>query len=134
MASDSQATRGNTKSCAQKLFRRGNVVLGAVGSVDYITAFLNWWDSGQNLAKYPKCQESDDYSIVAEAHSNGTLRIWERSPFPWTPTFAPYYAIGSGREVALGALWMGANAEQAVAAANEFAEGCGGPLQIERLM
>jgi ATP-dependent HslUV protease subunit HslV len=46
---------------------------------------------------------------------------------------APYLALGSGREIALGALWAGKSAEQAVEAACEHNVWTRGPVQSLRL-
>ena len=53
------------------------------------------------------------------------------------PTFsqveAPYYAIGSGAHLALGAMWQGATAEQAVECAIALDIGCGGTVDVIRV-
>ena len=43
---------------------------------------------------------------------------------------APYFAIGSGRELALGAMWKGATAPEAVTCAIELNIACGGPVDV----
>lgn len=46
---------------------------------------------------------------------------------------AEFYAVGSGAEVCIGAMEMGANATQAVAAAIKWSPLCEGPLTAEML-
>lgn len=42
----------------------------------------------------------------------------------------PFVAVGSGKELAIGALDRGATAEQAVKTAIKFDTSCGGPIQV----
>lgn len=51
----------------------------------------------------------------------------------WFEYDAPFYAIGSGQEVALGALQMGATAEEAVNAAIALSSGCGGKAEVANM-
>lgn len=45
----------------------------------------------------------------------------------------PFYAIGTGGAAALGAMYAGASAEDAVRIACKIAPFCGEPIQVERL-
>lgn len=45
----------------------------------------------------------------------------------------PYWAVGAGAHVAIGAMWAGKSAEEAVAAGIEFDPNSMGPVQVERL-
>ena len=46
---------------------------------------------------------------------------------------APYYAIGAGSHLALGAMWKGATAEEAVECAIALETGCGGAIDVIRI-
>lgn len=46
---------------------------------------------------------------------------------------APFYAEGSGADFAIGAMEMGASAEQAVQAAIKHSANCGGKIQTVKL-
>lgn len=48
----------------------------------------------------------------------------------WFEYKAPFYAIGSGECIALGALHMGATAQQAVEAAIAISQTCGGRVDV----
>jgi len=45
----------------------------------------------------------------------------------------PYWAVGSGGHLAIGAMWSGKSAEEAVAAGVEFDPNSLGPIVTERL-
>jgi len=47
--------------------------------------------------------------------------------------YAPYFAIGSGFEIALGAFYMNATAIEAVEAVKQHCKVCGGDTQIVRV-
>jgi hypothetical protein len=131
MATDSLALRGDTHYYVQKLWREGNAVIGLCGSSDYAMAWLAWYRAGRISADYPKCQDKDDYAIAVVAQE-GYVYAYDRVPYP-VRYEQPFAAWGCGREVALGALAMGASAVQAVEVAGKWCQGVGGPTQSERL-
>lgn len=61
----------------------------------------------------------------------GRASLYEDSIWPSGPIDpGPFYAIGSGTELALGALWAGATAEPAVEAAIAFDNNTGAPIRV----
>lgn len=81
--------------------------------------FLEWFAGGERGDLPPAIETTDllDRWIVIRRRTPSQITIIETEG-RLTLT-APYYALGSGREVALGALFMGATAELAVHAALE---------------
>jgi 20S proteasome alpha/beta subunit len=93
---------------------------GAAGSAGYNAKFLDWFRGGA-VGDPPEARETErsfDRGVVF--HADGVIDIYE--PTGVFHATAPYFAFGSGRPEALGALFMGATAEQAVRAAIEHDE------------
>jgi ATP-dependent HslUV protease subunit HslV len=88
---------------------------GAAGDASYNFAFIAWFVVGEQ-GSAPEAKEDDkafDRGVIFRR--DGRIEVFEpRGRFECS---APYYALGSGRPEALGALFMGATAEQAVRAA-----------------
>lgn len=63
---------------------------------------------------------------------DGKVWFWNKALEP-VEYFGPYFAIGTGADYALGALYCGADAEEAVHAAMEFDKSSGGKVTSVRL-
>ena len=60
-------------------------------------------------------EENNNCNVGLVFHPDGRLTIYE--PGGWCDATPPYYAIGTGKDAALGAMFAGASAEEAVRAA-----------------
>lgn len=76
-------------------------------------AFLAWICDG---AGEP---DNVDYQAMI-VEQNGDIYYYRNSGLPSGPLKAEFMAIGSGAEAALGAMWMGADAEEAVGVASNI--------------
>ena len=129
MAADSMMTRGDTIYFVKKLFRVGGKVVGLAGGSDYCTAWLAWYTAGADPEKYPTTQKEEDCAVTMVGDKDSCV-LYDRTPYP-VEVFQPYAAIGSGREVALGALSQGASAVAAAHSACQWVIGCGGCISTE---
>jgi len=128
MVSDSQATRGSTPSTVTKLFR------GPDGSVCGLCG-----DFGPGMALIDFiCGRSE---VVPDFMGADTTVIQLRRDGIWTYDNSvrpfriaePFFAIGSGGDIALGAMFTGAPPDLAVKGAIRFDVYTGGRLQIMAL-
>lgn len=133
IAADRLVVRGDTRMYTKKLHRRRNFVIAAAGPSDYAAALEAWWLDGKKIDFYPTYQTKDDYAVLVVAGPDRFLECYDRTPYPLTFDME-FFAIGSGREAALGAFAMGADAEQAALVACNWIEGCGGGVDVERLV
>jgi 20S proteasome alpha/beta subunit len=101
-----------------KIARNDNGDLaGAAGDASYNFAFRRWFTGGES-GEPPQAKETDgsfDRGVIFRVA--GTIEVFE--PSGRFECRADYYAFGSGRPEALGALFAGATAEKAVEAAKE---------------
>ena len=126
LCTDQQANDGSMKWEAEKAWYITNKATGkicivtGVGTLGYIIQLRDWFASGMETALdiTPNMAEL----IVVD---DGGLCV-----FSGEKTYSPVrlkapMAFGHGREYAMGAMAMGANASDAVAIANEYSLHCG---------
>lgn len=123
MAADSQFTAQGLRLTGQKLYTVGTAVLGFAGNVSSALVFLDWYENRES--RRPDLgNECDFEALVLSADG---LEYWDASLRPH-PIKGDFHAIGSGSHLALGAMAMGANAEQAVQIAAQFDVHTGGSI------
>lgn len=136
LASDSLTTRGNTsvKGIA-KLFKSDSVLVGICGSLHDIPKFSKWIletsDKCDSVADFylhgsPLDGNDDTEALIADHYGNCWFMHPSGNVFQYDKEYA---AAGSGDYFALGALHMGATAEEAVAASIELDLYTGGNIK-----
>ena len=130
LAADSASCAGGTWSgSTRKIGRAPDGSIAALsGTVVDCHAVLRWVEHGMDERKRPVEQDVAGLLITAD----GTVYLVEGNAPP-APITAPFYAAGSGRQIALGAMAAGASAQRAVEIACEWDTGSRGPVVVERL-
>lgn len=126
LAADKRASIGNLIRTTTKIFRHGGEALvGYAGNADAGEEVLEWFRSGGDPDKFPASQrDKDDWDGLMVVWRNGTIWKYERTPYPIR--FEPqHFAIGSGRDFALAAMYLGRSAQQAAELASVFDSSCG---------
>ena len=104
----------------------GNVI-GAAGEYGAISPFLAQCEGGHD-ADLPDDLPKDSWALMLSA--SGGIYCLDGPHKGWFVIDAPFAALGSGANIAIGAMAAGASAERAVEIACEWAEGCRGPVRI----
>lgn len=125
LATDSRALVGGWRApyAVVKMWRLsdGSVVAGS-GDLARVTAMKDWLEEGNRDAKQPDLTDASVYHLLKDR----TIVVYELGgSFVIAADFA---AWGSGLPPALGALHMGATAEQAVRIATLVDDGTGGDV------
>lgn len=130
LAADSSCWEGSTHvHPIKKIFRVRSVIIGCAGYVTDIKAFVRWIENGADEAEFPRM---DEFAALVIS-DDGKVRSFEQvSPDP-IPVLGAYCAIGQGSDVALGAMWAGATAVQAVKAAKAHNGGTCGRIQTLKI-
>lgn len=123
IAADKLSEMEGLKRTTCKLKRVGAKVLAIVGEHTAGLGLFKWYEEGADPEKYPKRQETDDWTRLIVADAQGCV-YYERTPWP-VKVEDPFSAWGSGRDIAMGALAMGADARRAVEITCEFYTNCG---------
>lgn len=126
LAADTLSTcNGLIDDYGAKVWRVGKVLVGAAGSRAVCLKFRDWVAGGME-GDSPMADDANGIVV-----SSAAVVCWsEKGPWPVT---APFYSLGSGYQVALGAMEMGATAEQAVSAARKWDLGTGGEITTLKL-
>ena len=124
LAADSRSVGGSGISKAIKIRRIGNLTIGFCGSLAFAEAVMQWLESGEG--KRPKARSYDDFQAIAIG-DEGVFLI-EDVKLRRVPILDEFYAVGSGSHYAMGAMAMGATAQEAVKIAARFDENTGGRI------
>jgi len=129
LAADSQITAGNriiTSQNAVKIVRLSDGrLLGHCGQMRHMRPLIAYLEG--DSTRYPD-MEKDATAIVV--HVDGRVELhFGRHPDEAFEEEAEFYAIGSGSELALGAMAMGATAIEAVNVAIRFDTSSGGEVK-----
>jgi len=123
MAADSHVGCNGVRSgTARKVFEHDGGAIAGSGSFGEVLRFKDWIVAGADEDARPELKESNliwfrrDGSFI-EYDPAGSLSFE-----------APFYAIGSGREIAIGAMAAGATAEEAVRIASDWDSETGGEI------
>lgn len=106
-------------------------LLGAAGSFGAISMFFDWFDDDDE--DKPPLEslkvESLDAIII---NPMGKIALLDSGGWPMDIK-APFYSLGSGADIALGAMAAGADAVEAVRIAIKYNTTCGGAIQKLKL-
>lgn len=127
LAADSRGTRNGMicPGAVSKVYIVDGRLVGFVGDSAFGQRFVRDLREGRE----PADLEGEAIAVVVD--SDGTVRVHQNAT--WYVEEGPFAAWGTGLAAALGALHMGATADQAVEAACEVDPNSGGPVQIVSL-
>lgn len=125
LAADKQCGYGGMRCTVTKIFRVGKLLVGGAGDFTLVLEMVDWVRRGRPVDSFPANQRSkDDWQALMVIEPDGSIVTYERTPHPIRYE-QKQFAIGSGREFAMGAMYMGANAVRAVEAAIALEVNCG---------
>lgn len=135
LASDSQASLGATivSQACEKIVKGRGALIGGVGELAAISKFKRWalkidWTKVVEPPEYEMPEGAAGIVIIKGRTSPYIIINYEESGWFEDPD-SPFYAWGSGSDVALGALHHGARAHEAVEIAAKISHGSGGPVK-----
>lgn len=125
LAADRQGTN-NGYACQLvkiRLTRIGEVVAWT-GDPALGQRMADWYERGKRQRDWPPRQNTNDWARLIVAHLDCRCEYFEQEPCG-IPVVDGYTAWGNGRDYALGALAMGADARRAVEITNLLCTDCG---------
>jgi len=125
LAADRQGTFGDTIRTVKKLWplSHGGAVAVTGNLVDG-KELKQWVEDGMKKEKFPVKKKKEDWACLIVALPGKPVSYFENNAES-IEVIDPFIAWGVGREAALGALEMGADARKAVEIASKWVEGCG---------
>lgn len=132
MAADSRAYGGHSTPIGFKCKLYTNPRTGAWIGVSTNVPGLSeqvgqWFADDKNPSWEPQLSPNDGLDAL-EVHRDGSVYIYHCSMKPAGPLTAPFFAVGSGADYALGALFMGASAAEAIQVAAQCDPWTGGEI------
>lgn len=125
LAADRQASCGGRITTSVKIFKHDDRLIGLIGSHESTQRLYNWLLSGMNPISFPQGLETDSgIPTVYVVHKSGYTVKFEDSPYPIVVNDG-FWADGNGGDLALGAMAMGATAEEAIGVASKYNIYCG---------
>ncbi len=130
LAADRMGSNAELSFTCTKLFVFDGVGYAICGDRASGEVLMEWHKAGADPEKWPAAHQADNERwarlVVVE---DGKCSFYEREPV-CIPVEDAYGAWGSGRDYAYGALYMGANAREAVLAASEWCATCGRGVDV----
>lgn len=131
MAADSACGRAETSEhSVRKIFRIHGALVGSAGTVSEIFKFRRWLKDGADPNYYPRIIDDFDAIVV---QPSGKILIFDKQTDEGIIVKSLYIAIGNGTDIALGAMFAGADAVTAVRAAVKHNLWTKGPVRSYRL-
>lgn len=124
LAADKAASNCGYLRTVTKIFRVPSGLVGFAGDGSKVLALLEWFRAGCDPAAYPDFQAADDAVGCLHIGMDGRAAGYSHTPCPefHEDTFD---AIGSGRDYALAAMYLGHTARRAVEVASALDNSCG---------
>ena len=139
LAADKQATEGGLLQTVTKVRkittgRHKGWLLAAAGATAQCNMMMGWFEAGADPNKFPhSLQKEDSFAAHMIAISpEGVVHKYEFVPFPIVFE-DKFYAAGTGRDLAIGALAMGADAVTACEVACTYSTECGVGMDVVQL-
>jgi ATP-dependent protease HslVU (ClpYQ) peptidase subunit len=124
IVADKMAVCCGMQSIITKLFKLDHwKVIGVVGDLAQGLILIEWYKGGMDKDAWPEFQKGDDFTYLIVADSKGVV-FYEQQPIA-VQIEDDFHAWGSGRDFAMAAMYMGADAKKAVEAACHFDVNCG---------
>jgi hypothetical protein len=122
LAADRQSTDAGLRRSITKIRRAPDgCLLGAAGNSNMCEALRRWYEKGADPDKFP---DKDKTSHLLVIHPTGDVDFYDGHPVP-VMFEAKRFALGSGRDYAEAAMFLGKSAVEAVELACHFDCSCG---------
>lgn len=132
LAADKRSTFDGYPATTTKIVRAPNGdLIGAGGNSGMCRELRQWWIGGGSPANYP---DKDGRCVLLVVQAPGRVLYFESGPAP-VLIEQRHFAVGSGRDLAIAAMFLGCHAYRAVEIACLFNAGCGNgidTLEFER--
>jgi hypothetical protein len=132
LAADKSATNCGWSNTVTKVYRVPGGLVAFSGDADAAMDLLAWFQGGRVPSDYPACQKTDDRGSAFFVDNDGALWTYDKSVNPqrYEQRFA---AMGSGRDYALAAMYLGFDAVRAVEVACALDNDCGNGIDALEL-
>lgn len=124
LAADKRATCAGLIRTATKIRRIGPLLVAGSGDFDMVVAAFVWVEGGRKPEEFTAAMRDKDTSADILVIEEGRVLKYERTPYPMVFE-DEHFAMGSGRDYAMAAMYMGGDARTAVLVASALESSCG---------
>lgn len=124
LSADRASTNCGYRRTVTKIFCVPGGLVGFAGDEGIAMEMLEWFRAGRDPLTFPKSQQCDDPAGVIFISNDGVSLSYSKTPYPATH-IDKFDAIGSGRDYALAAMYLGHDSRRAVEVACALDNGCG---------
>lgn len=133
MAADRKVTDGDTRYYSKKIKRVGKAIVGCAGTAALCNQFFVWFKTRRDKDK-PVIKDADEDTLDAIVLTDeGRLFVYDKD-CQVDELEDDYYAVGTGRQAALAAMFLGADPARAVQVAREIDNDTGGQIDVLETM
>ena len=130
LAADKRASCGSLIRTTTKIFSLRGCLVGYDGDADAGEELIAWFKAGEDREKFPETQrDKEAFTGMLVILPNKKVLKYERTPHP-IKFSDKKFAIGSGRDFALAAMFLGKTAADAVRISCIFDSGCGNGVDV----
>jgi hypothetical protein len=129
LVADRAGTNGGYRRTVTKIFRVPGGMVGFCGNAIHAQQMLAWFMEGRKPDNYPHPCEDDEHASAMFVDLQGRIWHFERGPLGLL-VHEKFDAVGSGRDYALSAMFLGWDAEMAVSVASHFDNCCGNGCDV----
>lgn len=135
LAADKRASFGGLHGTTTKVHRLSDgSLVGCAGNAAQIVEFVHWLGAGAEPDKMPAIQRDAKECVSALViRPDGKVLQYENTPYP-IHIENKTWAIGSGRDFAMAAMYLGHDAADAVAVTCVLDSGCGNGIDALMLV
>lgn len=125
LAADKAGTNSGYRRTVTKIYRVPDGLVGFAGDASRAMALLQWFRGGRVIADYPEFQKDAEAAVGCIFISkDGESYSYLYTPYPELREDR-FDSIGSGRDYALAAMYLGHDSRKAVEVACALDNGCG---------
>jgi len=132
LAADKQATNAGLPRTVTKIHKVDGRLVAVSGDFSKGVALIEWVKRGAIIDEYPSFQITDNWCSLLIIGKNGEILKYEQQPYPIVFE-DKHYAMGSGRDYAMAAMYIGKTAKEAAEVACALDSDCGCGVDILRL-
>lgn len=130
LAADKRACVGSLVRTTTKIFRIQDALVAYAGDAGTAEELKMWFASGEGPEKFPlSARDKENYCGLLVIRVGLPILRYERSPYP-VSLEDEKIAMGSGRDFAMAALYLGKTAKEAVEIAIALDYTCGNGIDI----
>jgi hypothetical protein len=129
LAADKRASCNGLVRTVTKIRRIGSLLVAGAGDFDMVVQAFAWVEAGRKSEDFSPSMRDKESAVDILVIDGGRILKYERTPHALEFEDA-VFAMGSGRDYAMAAMYLGKGAREAVEVACALDSGCGNGIDV----